>query len=279
MQFRGVPFRPRSILRVLRAISDSRGLSSKLTVLRCIHGWASTKLGRTPVAHEETIDFGQFKLAVDTSRAEIIPYLEIWREHCYDLLPEFGLRSADCIVDVGANIGLFSLYQALQKKAKLIFAFEPAPSVFRRLKKNIVLNGITSVRTINAAVVGDPGKSVPFREFPMSINSRIGLSTDPGTVMIPSVTLDCALADVSKIDILKVDAEGYESRVLMGATETLKKTDRIVIEAVTQADREDVASILLPSFRCVATDGDVLYYSRIFKRESSPLIAAKTARN
>ena len=56
------------------------------------------------------------------------------------------------------------------------------------------------------------------------LRNNIGLN---GIISI----LDSVPGRVSKVDILKVDAEGYEARVLLGATETLKKTDHIVIKA------------------------------------------------
>jgi FkbM family methyltransferase len=60
--------------------------------------------------------------------------MEIWHGHCYDAV---ALDASRCVVDVGANIAAFSLYQAMIRHAELVIAFEPSPDVFRRLAKTV----------------------------------------------------------------------------------------------------------------------------------------------
>jgi FkbM family methyltransferase len=98
--------------------------------------------------------------------------MEIWREHCYDAV---ALDAPRCVVDVGANIGAFSLYQAMIKHAELVIAFEPSPDVFRRLAKNVEINGLNNVRIVNAAV-GEKARVLSFSEGRMSVNCRVSES-------------------------------------------------------------------------------------------------------
>ncbi len=98
----------------------------------------------------------------------------------------------------------------------------------------------------------------------MSINCRVAKSGEEGTCAVPCVTLDSSLSHIQKIDLLKVDAEGYETRVLKGALTALERTDRVLVEACTESDRKSVESILLArGFRFVTRADDVLYYSRV----------------
>lgn len=266
MRIGGVAFRPnRAIPRAWRLMCDARGPISKVRAARCINGWVAAKLGRSkkggPGA-ETLLDLPSLRLLVDASRGEIIPYLEIWREHCYDALPQFAKSGMGLVVDVGANIGTFSLYQAICKRARRVVAFEPAPSVFARLSRNLELNRTMNVLAIPNAV-GETAGMVSFVERSMSINCRVAQPDEIGAIQIPCVTLDDVLRDFGEVDLLKVDAEGYESNVLMGANNVLRRTHRVVIEAVTPSDRQKVHAILQPyRFRLCGKMGEVFYYDR-----------------
>lgn len=264
MRFGSFRLRPtQASRRILRALAQARGVRSKINTIRCVKGWALTKFRRSASTGEVVIDFGEVKLSLDRGRAELIPYLEIWHEHSYDSAPGFSVDQPDCVVDVGANVGVFALYQAIRKKAKRIISFEPAPTVFPRLITNLKLNGISNVQPLNTAV-GDSCGTVRFIERPMSINCRVVRNEEEkGFVEIPCVTLDWVLSHIPKIDLLKVDVEGFETEVFKGAEETLRRTERIVVELTGDRNRKEVDDVLrLSGFELTTQNADMFFYRR-----------------
>ena len=262
MRLRGVSLRPvRALTRVVPLLLAARGARSKTNVFRCVNGWAHAKFGDHQESRTVALEFADVKIWVDTARAEFIPFMEIWNEHTYDAVPEFSASGLDCVVDVGANIGLYSLYQALRKKAKRIIAFEPAPKVFPRLIANLRTNRITNVDAFNSAVGGHIGE-VEFLETQLSYNCHIANSEQKGT-SIPCVTLDSALSDVPRINLMKIDVEGYELQVLAGARNMLKRTDRIVIEVPALSTLNETKRILHEDgLRFTGARDGIQYFSR-----------------
>jgi FkbM family methyltransferase len=223
----------------LRAMTDPVNAKSLFLTVLCLKAWAGAKFGRWTASKEVMLDLKHLRLCVDISRADLVGYWEVWHDRCYDAI---DLDRPQCVVDVGANIGAFSLYQAMVKNAEQVIAFEPSPQTFTRLAKNIEINGLRNVRLVNAAV-GDKRGVLSFSEDPMPVLCRV---SESGRLKVPGVTLDDELRDVPSIDILKIDTEGYETHVLRGASETLKKTKRIAFELHYPAEQQEIESILFP---------------------------------
>jgi FkbM family methyltransferase len=254
----------RATSRITRTLADAQDLSSRIATLSCVSKWAQGKIGRFGKTHEVTLRLDGIKLTVDASRAELISYWEIWHECLYDYLPGFCPDRAECVIDVGANIGAFSLHQGLKKMAKRVIAFEPSPTVFRRLAANLELNSLNNVQAINVAV-GNRCGELPFLELPRSMNSRISDDGEQGAFSVPCVTLDSALKPLSirKVSLIKIDSEGYEMEVLEGASETLQQTERLIIELHRESDKNEFEALLFTQgFRFIARKADVLFYSR-----------------
>lgn len=248
-------FRPkRAARRALRALTDPVTIRSFFLTALCLKRWADAKLGRRTASKEVTLDLKHLKLFVDVARVELISYWEIWHECCYDTI---AMDRPLCVVDVGANIGAFSLYQAMVKHAELVIAFEPSPQTFPRLAKNVEINGLKNVRVVNAAV-GEKEGVMSFSDGLMSVNGRV---SEFGPLKVPCVTLDAELFNIPSIDILKIDTEGYETHVLKGASETLKKTKRIAVELHYPGERQEIESILFPLGFSLAKMHDALVFN------------------
>ncbi len=148
-----------------------------------------------------------------------------------DLLTEMFHRAmpGDVFIDVGAHIGNHSLFLAGIAGLQGI-AIEPNISCFRQLANNIEINNLLGqMQLINASVGGKSGRcNVVVVDDHNSGMSRIEEDHD-GTV--PIITIDSLQLD--RLDILKIDVEGYEMEVLRGARSALlRHKPLVVIEAM-----------------------------------------------
>ena len=151
---------------------------------------------------------------------------EIARAHFYelDVTPVFEsyLSGAKVVVDAGANIGWFTLVAG--KKAPtgaVVLAFEPNATNFWYLAKSIEANHFSNVKTFNVALSDRVGTAL-LRASPDGAHPgmhSIVFDFDTSGVEVPTTTLAKTLEDLNlrEIDVLKLDVEGAEPRVLKGA--------------------------------------------------------------
>ena len=136
----------------------------------------------------------------------------------------YGLRNirfaeGDVVVDVGAHVGLFSIYLAKRSPLLRIVAFEPFPTNFRNCSENLELNGISNVTLSPSAIssdcrrlsmVSDPGNSGGASAVVTTFGSN-GTESE-----IPSMTLDevFSVHEIDKCKLLKIDCEGMEYEII-----------------------------------------------------------------
>jgi FkbM family methyltransferase len=132
------------------------------------------------------------------------------------------LRPADLFIDVGANVGSYTIL-ACRAVGAAGYAFEPIPGTYARLQENIRLNHLENkVACLNVGIGSAPG-TIKFTAGLDTMNHALADSErDPGAVEVKVVTLDSILKDKNP-SLVKIDVEGYETPVLEGASETLKK--------------------------------------------------------
>jgi FkbM family methyltransferase len=233
---------------------------------RCIVGGLRTRLGWPGSSREVTLKIGDLRMIVDASRYEIIPYWEIWYDGAYVSMPQFQPHDGACVVDVGGNVGFYAIHQTSRSTGVQVLVFEPSPSAFRRLSRNMEMNNITNAKLINAAV-GSRCGTVHFTEAQKSINCRIVGDERHGTLEVPCVTLDTALKQVgiTRVDVLKIDTEGYERHVLAGAKDALSHVARIVLELHDRMDEEERsldAVLRVAGFQIVGRYKSLVYFER-----------------
>jgi FkbM family methyltransferase len=129
------------------------------------------------------------------------------------------LRETDTFADVGANVGSYTLLASGVCGART-FAFEPCATTFRRLGDNVRLNDLVGrVRLFNVAV-GSRHGTVTFSEGLDTTNHVVTERSQEAGLPVPIETLDAAMCrDVPCL--VKVDVEGFETEVVMGAGATL----------------------------------------------------------
>lgn len=132
------------------------------------------------------------------------------------------LRPGDLFVDVGANIGSYSVLASAVVGAHSI-AIEPIPGTFSNLADNVRLNAIgVLVELLNIGVADKPDL-LSFTSGLDTVNHVVGDSEKRSvdTITVKVETLDRLLAAKSP-SLIKIDVEGYETRVLDGAGATLR---------------------------------------------------------
>jgi len=231
-------------------------------MLRCLAGCVLTRLGLPSKSREVNLQFRDLRVTVDVSRYEIFSYWEMWHEAAYEAVPQFCGKGDFCIVDVGANVGFYAMRRSLIQKDCRIYSFEPSPSAFSRLKRNIEANCLSNVEVFNWAI-GSHSGFVRFDEAQQSIQSRI--SAD-GKIEVTCKALDDVVRELNirRIDTLKINTEGHERFVLEGAKATLAKVARVVLEAHGDTGERSFVDGRLreAGFRLLGKKGNLVYYER-----------------
>jgi FkbM family methyltransferase len=140
------------------------------------------------------------------------------------------LRKGDVVVDIGANIGTFSLRAAsLVGHGGVVYACEAHPQTAELLRRNTKLNDTQGIIVL-AHALGDHAGEVSFTTASYDDINHVAVD---GAVRVPVVRLDDvdALAVVPRIRCVKIDVEGYELSVLRGGEQVLARTDYVIFEA------------------------------------------------
>jgi FkbM family methyltransferase len=143
-----------------------------------------------------------------------------------DLALVLGGRPAPVCIDAGANVGQFIELLRSSLHHPIIHAFEPAPEAFERLRSRCA--SMSDVRLINAGL-GDEASQINFNIYdnhtlnsflPMSSSGSgtLGGSKLVRSITVPVLRLDdyAASSEIGRIDLLKIDTQGYELRILKG---------------------------------------------------------------
>ncbi|MBW4645129.1 MAG: FkbM family methyltransferase [Goleter apudmare HA4340-LM2] len=204
-------------------------------------------------------------------------YSEIFTEQQY-LGNDIVINEGDCIFDIGANIGLFSLFvSGVQAKVK-IYAFEPIEPTFAALEANIKLHSLDNVSLFNYGFSSENNPEKIFTFYPnMAGNSTIKpgdtlanidnvitpdnsekvenlfehLFTEEQQVRCEVRTLTSVINElgIDAIDLLKIDVEGEEYEVLKGIeAKDWSKIKQIVAEVHDQDGRLEQVQQMLTSY-------------------------------
>lgn len=160
-----------------------------------------------------------------------------------------GLKDRDVFFDVGANIGLFSMYAALRQPGCRVYAFEPESQNFASLCRNITRNGLKNVVPCNMAVGGREGFDFFYVGELQSGTALHGLGA-PNTLRghasyavaqgAWATTLDALVGrhGLPQPTLLKIDVDGIEGSILDGARHVLGSPAlRSVLVELNSTDR------------------------------------------
>lgn len=165
------------------------------------------------------------------------------------------------VLDIGANVGSHALPMAsyVGEEGK-VYAFEPVPWAMNRMKRNLELNNFNNL-VLEPIALSDANEEVEMRfraSFKMGSKSGVGKEgkideswwNECEHVQVRMETLDSyvAIHHLSRIDLIKLDVDGFEGKVIRGALETLKRFHpKIIMEvapAWTEMRGDNMKSIL-----------------------------------
>lgn len=142
------------------------------------------------------------------------------------------LRENDLFLDIGANLGSYSLLAAALSKAECL-SFEPVPSTFQRLNEIIRLNLLSARISTKCIALSCPSedsrnKLMRFSDDRGCMNSFVDDSYPGRSLPVEVSTLDDQCAGLNPV-LLKIDVEGHESDLLRGALRTLRNPSLLAI--------------------------------------------------
>lgn len=181
-----------------------------------------------------SMTIGDFQLFYSNYTAAQEIYEEIFVKKVYDF---FTTKKAPVIIDVGSNIGISVLFFKNKYPQATIICFEPDPTAFKLLEKNIAINNLQNVQAFNVALSNQTGTITLYGEVD-------GLETDQrgnsiidvwgkqriscSEIMVQSACLSSYINQ--EIDFLKMDIEGAEQMVIEELGDKLQLIKKICME-------------------------------------------------
>ena len=169
------------------------------------------------------------------SDADNSVFNEIFTEREYSLLDPIIQKATSGIIDIGAHIGLFSIYARTLNQNVPIFAFEPEPENYKLLKENLKQNRVQGITAKSLAVSAKIG-SITLNISPDSHNHSIILPSPSEKILqVQSTTLERTLSQYfqnqQRCDLIKMDCEGAEFEIIATTPpETFAKINAFYIE-------------------------------------------------
>jgi len=153
------------------------------------------------------------------------------------LLPKNG-----CLLDLGANIGSIIVPVAMRRPDILAIGVEAAPWIFAYLKENVFRNHLQNVKLVNKALFDQDDVELDF----FSPHDKYGkgslspvFTQDAITIETKKVDTLVKELDIEKVDLIKIDVEGFEYFVFKGAANLLQRPNApvVIFEFVDWAEK------------------------------------------
>lgn len=157
---------------------------------------------------------------------------QLYEPYLYEFLSENNISiEGKNVIDVGANNGQITVeFAHLVGDFGKVYSFEPQRIIFQQLCGNVFINGLDNVHAFNIAIGDEDGitkieKPDYFQAGPVNFgNVHVGVNENYETVKVHKLDT----LQIENVAILKIDVQGFEKKVLIGAKETIMKNRPII---------------------------------------------------
>jgi FkbM family methyltransferase len=192
-------------------------LKRGLKTITCFENWPTVLWSRSHLIRDPFIarlrNGMQFRIR--PNRGDNYILREVFVDKVYQRCLDHLTAEASVVIDIGANIGAFSVLAATQNHALTVYSYEPFAENFRLLQENIRLNGVDGqIKAFQCAVGAQRQTKTVFLTVAggaSSMYERHGQKVDLEVVALKDILADNHL---ERCDLLKVDCEGSEYEVL-----------------------------------------------------------------
>lgn len=172
-----------------------------------------------------------FELYDDCIISDFIREGKLWEPHLHEVFSKY-INKDSVVLEAGCHIGTHSLY--ISDLCKQLYCFEPLPTSNQLLTTNLKLNNRQNVIVSNNAL----GEDLYTTEFSWSFGHNPGASGlknnpmgSPGGHMGDIIDVNVVTIDslnLSQLDFMKIDVEGYEINVINGGLKTIEKFKPVI---------------------------------------------------
>lgn len=157
---------------------------------------------------------------------------QLYEPYLYQFISENQLNiEGKNVIDIGANNGQITIeFAHLVGDTGKVYSFEPQRIIYQQLCGNVFVNGLDNVYTFNIAIGDEDGltqieKPDYFQKGPVNFgNVHVGATENYETVKLHKLDT----FGIENVAIIKIDVQGFEKKVLLGAKETIQKNRPII---------------------------------------------------
>ncbi len=177
------------------------------------------------------------KIYVDTRDVSNAPHLMLegyWEMEITNIIRRY-VKEDTVFFDIGAHVGYFALVAGTQIRSGKIHAFEANPELTPLIQKSMSVNGLDAIMKVNNVAIADKKGVLKLSRYAdlwgSSTLHDVKDTRIDKTYAVSTITLDdyCKENDISHVDVIKMDIEGYEDKAYEGMQELIKNSPSLIM--------------------------------------------------
>lgn len=216
-------FLPKGVVKFIGSLSFLKGIRDK--ILRNKSGFKESQV----LIRKDYIDHKvEFKYIADIRGAAKAKKKGVETNLILNTMALINNTKFNTILDIGSNFGFLSLVwsKTLASKGQ-VYGFEPNPQTYKCFKRSVALNNLNNIKIENVAVGSNMGATdIYINNSTSNILEKTGNKAQATLITIDQYYIK---ESIKKCDMIKIDVDGYELEVLIGAINTIKKFKPVLI--------------------------------------------------